>query len=491
MSKVVGIDIDGGQVRAALLRSAYRKIEVLGLWEENIVDHDGVDAALARCVAELETGAVDSVMTTADGLRTFIHQLSFPKTAEKRLGELLPFELEGELPVEVDEIVFDWVRLPTFESGEIPVMAIAAKEDHVASRIQLVKDALGREPERVGCPGTELQQLVQVHSELSGEGCCAVLNFGWEQVDICFLVAGKLRWARSLGVGVGDFPEAGTRAVALLKQTLAAFAVAQGVQVQKIWLCGRAAAMEGISEYLMAQLGVDVELLSEAWSLTKAAEAQKEKALTSDFGKFAKPIASALGGLRGRGVDLRTGPLAFQRGYSHVKARLPLLGGLATAILVSFLFSVWAEGRALGEENKALTQSLGELTKATFGQSIENIDDAEVALDAARRKKSEDPMPYIDGFGVAVALSETIPHELVHDIEELEVAKGKVKLRGIVSKAEDAQTVAQRFGEHRCVEDVKVTKITQVVNSDKERYQLEALLNCPEDGKKKKSGGSR
>jgi len=47
------------------------------------------------------------------------------------------------------------------------------------------------------------------------------------------------------------------------------------------------------------------------------------------------------------------------------------------------------------------------------------------------------------------------------------------------------------LNDHRCIEDAKITKLTQVVNSEKERYSLEALVTCPEDpssAKEKKSG---
>jgi len=110
-------------------------------------------------------------------------------------------------------------------------------------------------------------------------------------------------------------------------------------------------------------------------------------------------------------------------------------------------------------------------------------------LAKARKAKPEDPMPYLDGFGVAVALAETLPEKLKHDVEELDFAKGKIKLRGVVDSAEDAEKVSNTFGAHRCIGEAKVTKITQVVNSDRERYALEATAHCPEDGIEKSKNG--
>ena len=34
---------------------------------------------------------------------------------------------------------------------------------------------------------------------------------------------------------------------------------------------------------------------------------------------------------------------------------------------------------------------------------------------------------------------------------------------------------------NKCLSDVKITKVSQVVNSTRQKYQLEADLKCPED----------
>jgi general secretion pathway protein L len=61
-----------------------------------------------------------------------------------------------------------------------------------------------------------------------------------------------------------------------------------------------------------------------------------------------------------------------------------------------------------------------------------------------------------------------------------------VKLHGVVGSAEEAQNIATEIGKHRCVSNAKIGKITQVVNSDRQKYVLEYDVKCPEDGPKKK-----
>ena len=67
--------------------------------------------------------------------------------------------------------------------------------------------------------------------------------------------------------------------------------------------------------------------------------------------------------------------------------------------------------------------------------------------------------------------------------------RGRVKVNGVVPTTADAQKVATGVKKIRCVETVKMGKITQVINSDRQKYVLEFEVKCPEDagkgGKKK------
>jgi general secretion pathway protein L len=66
--------------------------------------------------------------------------------------------------------------------------------------------------------------------------------------------------------------------------------------------------------------------------------------------------------------------------------------------------------------------------------------------------------------------------------------RGHVKMHGIVGSAEEAQGVATELGKNACIHAAKIGKITQVVNSDRQKYVLEFEVKCPSEGGKKKPG---
>lgn len=479
MSRVLGVDIRSTHVRVAALSVGYRALELGGFSEELLSDHESAAEALRACIAQLPPGPIDTLVTTVDGRLCFSHRVKLPESARKRLGELLPFELEALLPVDLDELAVDHVILPPglagSSTGELDVLAVAARYGQVQEQIDLIRKGADRQPERIGCSTTELGHLASHVPSLAGLGPVAFVDLGFHQTDVCITERGTVLSARALSLGVDGFPEQAPTCVARLRQTFTAFYASTGCKVERVIIVGEGAQMPGLAEFLSEQLGVSAQVLPEL-DIEGLVPSDLERAAV-----FGRALSAAFHGVRGKGLDLRRGELAFERGYEHVKERAPLFFGLLASVLLSFLFSVWAESRALEREHEALLESLADITASTFGFPISDADEAEAELARARKSKPDDPMPYLDGFGVAVAFSEILPQKITHDVEELEIAKGKIKLRGIVGSAEDAQKVAEAFGAHRCIEEVKITKISQVVNTERERYALDAVAHCPED----------
>jgi general secretion pathway protein L len=195
-------------------------------------------------------------------------------------------------------------------------------------------------------------------------------------------------------------------------------------------------------------------------------------------------------GLRGRAkdLDLRRGDLTYQRGFAFVKQKAPLLLALGGTILLSFFFSSWAELRSLSHEHEMLSADLAALSKDALGEETTEPDHARELLEAATARAEVDPMPHIDGFDVMVELSKAVPQQIVHDVEELDVSREHVKLRGVVGSAAEAQQIADALKQDKCFNDLKITKVSQVVNGTRQKYVLEGDLKCPEDAVAKKKG---
>ena len=481
MAGFVGIDIGKTHVRAVSISVGYKRLS-LGRLEEVALDSvESLERALQIVCAPLLEHA-DGLAVAIDGDQCFINRIIIPATAQKRLEEVLPFEIEAQVPIDIDELVYDHRSLRRKSSADpVVVMTAAARIDAVRARIELVKSALSRQPDRVGCGPLALANLASVVSPLRGPGPFALVDLGAERTEVTVLAHGEAVFVRTLSQGVAGLPGTASALAAELRQTLLSATVAVGGDLQAAYLVGGGAAATGAAEYLAYEAGVPITPLP-ALELEGATEDRAEK-----LPRFAKAVALALGASgRARDVDLRQGPLEFQRGFGFLKEKLPILSGLGAAIAISFVFSNWAQMRALDREHELLESQLTTVSKEVLGDAVSDADSAAAALEKAQAAEEADPMPTVDAFDIIVELSKVIPMTMTHDIEEFDMQRGKVKMSGVVGSTADAQSIASEIGKHPCVKDAKIGKITQQVGSERQKYVLELDVRCGDDTAKKK-----
>jgi len=262
-----------------------------------------------------------------------------------------------------------------------------------------------------------------------------------------------------------------------VRVSLAAHQAQGGAAPSRVYLCGGGAFVSGAEGFLSGELETPVQLLPEPTIDTSAlGDAAKE------LPRFAKALALALSlAGRGTGLNLRRGPLSFERGFSWVREKIPVLAGLAAVILVSFGFSAWARLYAVRQERATLESALGIVTKDVLGTEISTAQQAQDLLAKEVGLVDDDPMPHADAFDAMLRINDAVPPSMTHDIEELEVQKSHVVIRGVVGSIPDAQSIASTLGEQPCFSNVKIKSTTQAVGSDRQKYALELDLRCPED----------
>jgi general secretion pathway protein L len=527
VARFVGIDVGEKVVRVALLRTAYRRVAVEALVHAPIEAEGGEEKAIATALAGMKP---DAIALALAGDRCFYRRIELPLTAQREIQSVLGFELESTVPFEMDACVFDHRVLKRTGTQPLIVFSALAKTEDVKERIDLVKRAVGREPDVVGTGAVPLANLVNIVPELDvsreapaparparplaleGQGLpdderptplpvsptapIALLDLGESRSEILLLVGGEPAFARTLSRGTAGVTdkEVAQALVADLSRTFGAWRSQGGEPVRKLYLVGLGASMQGAEAYLSATLGLPVARLRIPVLEGVLPDQAHQLPL------YAKAIALALSlEGRSRSLDLRSGPLAAARSYAFLREKIPLLSGLAAVIVVSFAFSIVSQLRALGGERAILDAELRATTKDVFGEETADMARAHDLLDKGPGAGDEDPAPGADAFDVMVLFSKSVPKQvggipLVHDVLELDLNRGHVSITSVIPKEVDAAAttdkVVQGMQANACFKDVKIDKVTQYGN-DKQKYVLEFDVRC-EDKKpavKKKPEG--
>ncbi len=480
MAKYLGIDVGSSFVRAVLLRSSYRRLAIDAVME--------IDRSAAPTLAEAIRMAAgpfaapgESVAVDLEGERTFLRRIEIPAAAQKQLMEVLPFELEAELPFELSEAVYDHAVLR--RSGEeetVPVFAVVARTEDVLERIALIKEAINEEPERIAPGGLSLASLAGLVPELAVAGPVAVFDLEEGRSELVILERGEAVFARTLSRGTAGLPESAPALAREFRQSISAWRLTGGPAPATAYIVGSGAAAPGAAEFLQGELGLPVEPLPPARFDEGAPE------LLALIPRFAKAVSLAASlTTRGKGFNLRRGALSYERGYGFLRDKIPLLSGLAAVVTFSFFFATWAEFRALGQERTTLGGALSTVTKDVFGESTSDPARATELLDKSVLAADDDPLPRADAFDLLVQLSQAVPDNITHDIEDLDIQRGHVTVHGIVPSIPDAQQIATQLKTVRCFQDVKIVRTNQELGSDRQKYSMELDIKCPNEGKDK------
>jgi general secretion pathway protein L len=486
MARYLGIDIGTTSIKAAVIRSAYRKLTLEGLAEVRV---EGDREAAIRDAAQkaLGTGSADGVATALAGTKATLRTVRIPESALRQLADVLPFELEAQLPFDLSDAILDYKQLSTGMNDEgAPILAAVARVEDCKERVEAVKSALGVEPERLGVGAFPLAHLAPYASLLGEAPVAALLDLGTKTSDLLFLQRGEPVFARTLSLGTEGLPAGAPKLAREIRLSLAAFRAQGGEPPNEIYLCGGGAFVSGAEAFLSAELERPVRRLP-ALSLELA---ETVGPFAQSMPLYAEAIGLALSLTTRDGLDLRKGPLAYERGYGWLRERVPVLVGLGVVIMVSFLFSSCTGIYAAGKERTALEGALSNVTGEVFGEPTTSAEHAQELL-AAQSATLEDPLPHADAFDVMVRLSEHIPQSMTHDIDELDVQKNHVVVHGVVGSIPEAQSVATTLGTEKCFANVKITRTSQVVGGERQKYVLEFDIKCPEDqkpDKKKKTG---
>jgi general secretion pathway protein L len=488
MSRLLGIDASKSSVRVAVLHTSYRKLTLESLAEVDIATVGSEVLAIRAAIAGIKP---DAAAIALSGEKSFYRRLDLPAAAQKEIASVLGFELEATVPFEMEEAVFDYrlLKLPSATApvaeGEatIPLFTAVARIADVRERISTVSQAIGIEPVRVGTGPLPLANLGSVMPEVEQHlGPVALLDLGDQTSDMLIVSGGDPVFARTLSRGTRGLPESAPALARELRQTLAAFRTQGGAPIAAMYLVGGGAIAAGAETFLGTELGVSILPLPRP----------RFEGLTEDHAtrlpRFAKAVALAFGlSGRGKGLNLRRGPLEAEQSYPFLREKIPLLAGLAAVIVVSFGFSMVAELQTLDAEHARLSARLAAASRDILGTETDEPDKARELLDQGPGKADEDPLPYVDAFDAMTALSRAVPKEVVHDIVEFDVSRGHVIIQGTVPSVGDAETIAKNMKDNHCFKDPKISRTSQYTEG-KQKYVLEFEFKCEE--KKKKPEGT-
>lgn len=519
-----GIDVGTGTVRAAVLKLGLRSFEVLQLHEVPLrLPEDGGPAeagALAEALREIAGRLPPHVESRAAGLPggdATLRLLSFPRAALRQIEAAIRVELEGQLPFEADETLFDHLLLSPPADDPATVLVALARTETVRGRLRLLAEA-GLEPGLLSVGALPLARLVPPGHPLAQEEGLCFLEVGRLETDLLLLRRGRPTFLRSFRAGSEDvtralakvlrrsrgeaeavkcahlaLPEPGVPApdaahaalaeaaqsglgalLTPLRRTLLELRAKSDTLVPpaRLVLAGGGSRIPGLASFLAQRLGLPVERLEDVVPVPPGTPSES-------FPSFARAIGLALepAAPRSRRLDLRKGDVRYRGDQAAIRGHVRNALIAAGVAFLAWLFSAWAENRSLDREAEQQQAALERLSLEVMGKKYSDFDLVRSLLGKSGAGV-EGPVPEMDALDVLAELARRMPSDIRNNITLLTIEPGKLAINGLTRNAEEASRIPEVLKEFdRCVRDVGT--LSGSGSEGNYSYQIEATTSCP------------
>ncbi|MFC1876922.1 pilus assembly protein PilM [Thermodesulfobacteriota bacterium] len=447
--KILGLDIRYDAVSAVIVKSGMR-----GSWIESYarvpisVKETSFEEELKRSLESIngQIDISDAVCTVAlPAVDVTYRNLKAPFKEVKKVRQILPFELETDLPFQAEDIVFDFNMLEVSLETDTPqLFAAAIEKQHIAVLSDLLRP-FKIEPDILTIGGYAMGQYL---SRLSGEKQCQVfLDIGDIYTTMVLSLSGDVCLVRTFSIVASD--KAKLRSIcSQIKRTLLAFEQKSGLacDIDEIRITG--------SYLATADVGQDLEVFFGA-PVTRADLMESSgKIVLSSKGATWEPhlmdgaLSLVLNELSGFGVlNFRRGRMGMEKAWLENKKdilKTCCLGGVVALLFLGYSVVNYYTLKQRVETKQAQILEIFQTTFPEVTQIVDPVHQMRVKLEAAGKRISQP--------GEFAASVKTI--DILNDISRFIPEKQDVELVSIVVGS-DTVVVSGNTDTFNAVDDMK------------------------------------
>ncbi|MHB8420290.1 MAG: pilus assembly protein PilM [Myxococcales bacterium] len=506
--RVWGVDLGARSVKICSLLSSFRGFAVEAIDQARLPEEAAASegtllerqkAALASLLAAPRPRP-DAVIAALPGPAAATHLVSLPTVESRRLEQTLAFEVEGLIPFDLADVVYDYQSLGQAD-GKLHLLVGLARKAAFKDLLTALS-GFSLDPRVVTLAPLAFQGLFPPGAEAAGEG---ILDVGHERVSLVLREQGKLRFARAFDGGGA----VSTRAVAKdldlpfeeaervkeaegsllegadprlvvplsralqpmireLRQTLRLAGSRSRSKFERLWITGGGSKLPGLAELLARDLDLEVRPLPLApVGGTLPAEVAPEQALALALALSAHARVSRF--------NLRRGDQTFQGDFAKVRGRIGRVAALAASLVMAAGLRAYAQVYVLGRREKALDAAVCASTKSALGKCIKDVNVARSSLSAGAASTATIPKT-----SALDLLTETTTHLTVEGakVTEMDIGTDQVQLHGEADSFETVDKVVSALKSYRCFQEVQRGRVQRSAAHDNTAAQIEFNLDA-------------
>ncbi len=473
MHRNVGLDWAQDALRVATLQSGFRGFAVQDVRSTPLprtgTPVERLQAGLDALQLDPPLGPDDSVAVALPGTVVATHLITLPFADPRRIEQVLPAEVEGAIPFDLGEVVWDSAVLGQ-SGGKTEVLVGVVKKSDLREHLEALA-AAGIEPRVVTVAPLALAALGErgmLGPELGAPATVAVLEAGPDRADLALLDQGRPVLARTLATASAQAwdeaavdPNTRARLLGTLLRDLKISLRARRISPQRLLLAGVLAGLPEAAERLSVETQLRVEPVSlpagdptEALALGLALRAQIP---------------------RGR-VNLRKEEFAFTKDLSQLRGRLLRLGAAAAVLLVLGLILGIARLTSLHRQAAAYDDAVCNATRRILGTCITDYRQAIGQLSGGRSRAAG--IPRVSGADVLAELVAQMPEGSLPLLEDVEVTTTAVRVKGTAENFGKVDEIVSSLRKDKCFGEIKQPRTEKARDGSKVTFALDFPYTC-------------
>jgi general secretion pathway protein L len=203
LKNVLGLDIGSHSLKAVEIRQSLRSFEVVAMRTLPQADDETPLSELIGRFIELNHLSSEHVVCALPGIRLSSRRLRFPFNDNKKIAAAIPFEVEEDLPLEIDDCLIDWEKIYSDRASAHIIATIAPRAE--VSRLTEPLIEANCAPHTLEAEGLVLANLVALFDL---PGTRMLVDLGHSKTTFCVLVDGRAIAARSIPIAGRDLTAA-------------------------------------------------------------------------------------------------------------------------------------------------------------------------------------------------------------------------------------------------------------------------------------------
>ncbi len=480
--KILGLDINETAVSAVLVRGGIK-----GNWIEDHRhipfsgdqdDEESLSLALETIAAEMDLEGATCIASLPASLAAF-RNMKAPFKEQKKLRQIMPYELESILPYPPEDVIIDFNVLNDLADTEQHLVFTAAiQKEKVGFYLDQLKSH-GLEPDVLTISGYALASSLATYSNDNTNRLLALIEP--HRATLFLLLDGNICLVRSLraqlstAAGVSHF-------CSIVHQTLAGFQKHTGLDgdIQEVMLTGSALEDSHVEDAIREELGIPVrtmDLIALSGQVSIDTEGVMWKVNTMDAS-----LALAMSAIVGFDLlNFRRGGFTVQKGWVQYQGDILKTGLIALVVVLLFFGNFVADYFSMKKRSMRVEEEVRNVFSSTFPdvkRIVDPLQQMRVKLDELKKDAtfSAETNRSVMAIDVLNDISRHIPKQIDVELSSVIIGADSVLISGDTGGFDAVDDVKSSLENAALFKSVSITSTNKDRSGDRVRFKIKAVI---------------